>query len=132
MDQIQFEVRHHELYCHIKSYGDRNNSNELFNGTDQLYDIILQCGYPYVIADYSDVVFTLNFPDVFNIIRYYERKLPSMKGITMAGVVNEKNMEIALYWEKLSNIKGYEFKVFVSLEDAVQWITEKRNMVEDY
>jgi len=122
---ISFTIHPNGEYVLIKSQGDRKNAKELMEGTEMLYQNIQESGAKFVLVDYSEVNFNIKLPDVFNIVRFYDRKLPEIKDITLATIIKQETMELGNYWEKVSSKKSYNFKVFTDHKKARNWIKQE-------
>lgn len=122
---LHFEKR--DNYLLITGEGVRNDLTTLIEGTKQINEVAAKFGVSFILADYSNVTFNVDFAQAFNIVKVYESQVPEFKKITIAGVGNAQNMELVKFWESVSNRRGFKYKIFSNLNEAEKWLQEEIN-----
>lgn len=118
---LTFEKK--ENYLLISSIGVRNNFLEVINGTNEIFKIIEQTKAKAVLFDYRQTEFNIPQTDALNLVRHYETKAPWLQQLKLAAVVNNRNTAIAHLWSELSQTRGFNIRVFDSLDEATRWLT---------
>jgi len=120
---INFEKR--EKYLLVTGEGERRDLLTLANGTKQIYSVIEETKSHLVLIDYRKVNFLIQNVDAFNSVRFYETKLPDLKAIVLAAVVNHDNVHIGDVWGKFAISRGFNFKVFTDIDQAERWLLQQ-------
>ena len=66
--------------------------------------------------------FDLPITNAFDLIRIYESRMDSFKGITMASIITDANKEIADLWIEMGQKRGFQFKSFTDIEEGKRWL----------
>lgn len=75
-----------------------------------------------VLADERDLEYTIGVIDTFQLAEYYSRELPQLARVAV--VASYKSLDDAQFWETAAVNRGLNVKVFISYEEAKQWIEE--------
>jgi hypothetical protein len=126
---INFEKK--DKYLLVVGEGDRKDLLTLANGTKQIYSVIEETNSHLVLVDYRKVNFLIQNVDAFNSVRFYETKLPELKTIVLAAVVNHDNVHIGDVWGKFAISRGFNFKVFTDYDQAEQWLLKQETISTD-
>ena len=118
---MTFEKR--ENYVLISSSGVRNNFLEVINGTNEIFKIIEQTQAKAVLFDYRQTEFNIPQTDALNLVRHYEAKAKWLQHLKLAAIVNDRNAPIAQLWSDLSLQRGFNIRVFDSVEEGERWLT---------
>ena len=119
-DNVFFEKREH--YVYLKVSGVRNSTAQLLEGTRVVYELSKKFNCCYVLCDFREIDFKLSMSEAFNLVRIYEIRFEDFKNIKIAGVVSPQYFEIAGFWEKISQNRGFENKAFIDVELAGNWL----------
>ncbi|GAA5036940.1 hypothetical protein GCM10011506_32730 [Marivirga lumbricoides] len=109
-------------YMVVTGTGVRRNFMDIIDGTVKIYNAAKELNISRVIGDYRKVRYEVAMSEAFNLVRYYEMKLPDFYNISMASVSNPKDLEIAKFWEELCNKRGFNAAVFTDYNSAEKWI----------
>ena len=120
---IDFEKK--DKYLLVVGEGERRDLLTLAEGTKKIYSFIEETKSRLVLVDYRKVNFLIQNMDAFNSVRFYESKLPELKTIILAAVVNEDNVHIGDVWGKFAASRGFNFKVFTDLVEAENWLLQQ-------
>lgn len=106
--------------------GERNNLTEMTEATKSMVAAATELGMTHILADYRKVKYNVPLTDAYNLVKVYETKTPTLKSFTIAGVMNEVDRELIKFWESISNRRGFEFKIFTNIDDALRWLQDKK------
>lgn len=120
---INFELK--EKYLLVIGEGERKDLLTLAEGTKKIYSVIEETNSHLILVDYRKVNFLIQNVDAFNAVRFYESKLPQLKSIAIAAVVNEDNVHIGEAWGRFSISRGFNFKVFTDLVEGENWLLQQ-------
>jgi len=112
-------------YLYIKASGDRTSFKEIVEGTLDIYESAQKYQTKKVFGDYREVRFKVSITEAFNILRFYENKLPEFQGIAMCIVINPEDQKIANYWESIFVKRGYNVSVFKDITKAEEWLKQQ-------
>lgn len=103
--------------------GTRTSLLQVAAGTKELAAAVEASKCSRVIFDYRDVIFDVPISDAFNVTRQYEQ-FPVFSRIKAASVINAQTLGIAKPWLEFSTRRGFNFKYFLSMEEAENWVLE--------
>ena len=120
---VQLTSRSNKDYVYIKSIGEVNNIEEYKVAMDQYYDIMQKSNLKRSIINESE----LNLPNhkhfPIQIVDYQNKGLPfELRNWKIANITTKENLDILSIWETISQLRGFEFKLFVDEETARKWL----------
>ena len=121
---ITFEKR--DKYLLILGEGHRNGTLVVQEGSKKMYEEILRTNSKFILIDYRKVHFEMGHTDVYNVIRFYESKLPLLSGVVVAAVFNKNNIDLGRTWTDVGTARGFNFKVFSDFDEAEKWLLGNR------
>jgi len=117
---IYFEKK--DKYLLIRGEGERKGMVVVAEGSKKMYEQIVESKKRLVLIDYRNVNFEMGHTDVYNVIRFYESKLPLLTGVVVAAVFNEENMGLGKTWTDVGTARGFNFRVFNDFTEAENWL----------
>jgi hypothetical protein len=117
---ISFEKR--DQYLLILGEGNRKGTLIVQEGSRKMYEEIVNTNSRLILIDYRNVHFEMGHTDVYNVIRYYESKLPLLTGVVVAAVFNKSNLDLGKTWTDVGAARGFNFRVFHDFEEAEKWL----------
>jgi hypothetical protein len=78
-----------------------------------------------MLVDYRQLDIQVRITDAFNIVKTYERSLPQLRNIVVAGVFEKYHRDFASYWQEVSATRGFTIKVFEDIIEAEMWLMGK-------
>jgi hypothetical protein len=119
-------------YLLIQARGIINSLDEHKQHSANIADEVLKTDYSKVLLDERDVHYRVRLISVHDIVNFYLDSLqPEVLTKQMALVSNEQNYKNATFWETVAYNRGYNFKVFTSYYDGVQWLLHKKDSPSD-
>lgn len=112
-------------YLLITATGERRNFMDIIEGTIQIYEASKSLKTSRILADYRGVAYHVALNEAFNLVRYYENKLPEFQEVSMVGIVQTKDLEIAKFWESICNKRGFNVAVFTDFEAGEKWLLKQ-------
>lgn len=112
-------------YVLVTAKGIRRNFMDIIEGTIKIYEASQALKVNRILGDYRNVRYDVPLAEAFNLIRYYENKLPEFYNKSMASVSNPKDLEIAKFWEALCIKRGFNAAVFTEYHLAEEWILKQ-------
>lgn len=111
-----------EDYMLVTASGVRRNFMDIIDGTIKIYEASQALKVNRIFADYRKVRYEVSMAEAFNLIRYYENKLPEFYNMSIASISNPKDLEIAKFWEAICIKRGFNAAVFTEYAIAEKWI----------
>lgn len=117
---IYFERK--DKYLLIRGEGERKGMTVVAEGSMKMYEQIVESKSRLILIDYRNVNFEMGHTDVYNVIRFYESKLPLLTGVVVAAVFNKENMSLGKTWTEVGSARGFNFRVFSDFAEAESWL----------
>lgn len=107
----------------LRATGEINDFEE-FKLINKLYiENIEKLKIDRIIVDETDLKKPLSVLNMLDLNEFYATRIPHYNTRwKVAVIVNTEYQELAKLWEMLANKNGYEFKIFLSMEEALQFI----------
>ena len=110
-----------EDYLLIKTSGTIKSWIEF---SKQLYEEITKFDCKMIVIDHMELEFPTCLTDYCELVNFYAQNLPfDIRLWKLAVVSDPKYKAIADFWETYCHNRGYRYKAFICMEDAVAWIT---------
>lgn len=112
-------------YLLVIAKGERRNFMDIIDGTIKIYEASKAMKSSRILADYRNVTYHVSLTEAFNLVRYYENKMPEFQEVSMVGIVQTKDIEIAKFWESICNKRGFNVAVFTDYEAGEKWLLKQ-------
>lgn len=121
-------------YLYISDEGTRTDLTAAVNGTEKIAEAANKYDRRRVLLDYRKVHYDVPLTEAYNLVKVFENKVPEYKNLVMAVVVDNRDWEIAKFWESISVKRGYSFRLFQQMAEAKNWLTnaEKSRQKEEF
>lgn len=119
---INMHVEKREKYLLVSDEGIRTEFMTPVQKSTELFSAIKESGYSLVLLDYRNVHYKLPQSDAFNLIRYYEQKIPALSSYVIAAVVSNEDVNIGMLWSEVARQRGFPFKTFTDFSEAERWL----------
>ena len=124
---FHLSVKVEKDYLIMKSTGIINNFDEQKAIDKELVKLIIKNEVKKVISDVTELQYSpplFNISDIASLIKFYVDNLPiQLKSYIVVAVLPEAAKDVgpkARFWETYARNRGYNFRVFYSMEDAVK------------
>jgi hypothetical protein len=119
-----FELK--DDYLLVITEGEITNLTDLIEDTIKIHEASKTFNVSRIFTDYRKVNFHVPLNEAFNLVRYYENRLPSIIGeISLVTIVNNPAIEIAKFWESICNKRGFNVAVFTDYEAGKEWLLKQ-------
>ena len=129
---FHLSIKEENDYIIMKSTGTINNFDEQTELAREQTDLIIKYNVKKVISDVTELQYSLdsfNIVDVASLVKFYIDSLPTqLKSYLIAAVLNEMVKDVipkARFWETYTRNRGFNFRVFYSMEDALKCIQDE-------
>lgn len=120
-----FELK--EEYLLVIAKGEINNLTDIIEDTLKIHEASQALNANRIFADYSKVNFNIPLNEAFNLVRYYENRIPSIiEEISLLAIVRNEDLEIAKFWESICNKRGFNVAVFTDYEAGKEWLLKQK------
>jgi hypothetical protein len=110
-------------YVLIESSGTIASLEEHKAHTDEIARLVFETEYMSILLDERNIVYQVNLTSLYEIVNYYEESLQdAARNKKMASISKKEYIQGARFWETVARNRGFNFKVFVSLAEAEQWL----------
>lgn len=115
-------------YLPIKASGIIESLEELKDFSTALYAEGIKYDTRNVVIDEMQLQLTTSVVHQCELINFYSESLPpQIKQYKIAVAVDPKYRELAEFWELYGSNRGYPWKGFTSLENALDWIEQVKD-----
>lgn len=122
---VDISARQENDYVLIKASGIIENFEELKDFSTRLYGEGVKYETRKVVIDEMQLQLTNSVVHQFELINFYSQNLPSwIKQYKIAVAVDPKYKELAEFWELYGSNRGFPWKGFTSLQEALNWIKQ--------
>lgn len=110
-------------YLLIKTSGSVDNGDDHKRLANELYEEIMKHDFSKVLLDNSEIDFTTSITDTTQLIAYYSEAFPpDVRLLKIAMIANEKSKAVADFWELYANNRGFIYKAYYTMEDALEFL----------
>lgn len=111
-------------YVLLKSTGTIRNAEDWRALTREFYHQAKKLNSRKLVLDQTEIEAPESLFDMAKVVDHYQDDLPPDIRLYRVGVVNNPaNEAMAEFWEAYCRNRGYDFRIFQSLEDAVAFVT---------
>ena len=120
---VEISAQRKKNYLLISVSGVLENLEELKNLSVQFYEQVIQYETRNVVIDELQLKLTNSIMHQVELIKYYSDNLPpEIKNYKVAVAVDPKYKDLAEFWNLYGTNRGFPWKGFTSLEEALEWI----------
>ena len=120
---VEISAQQKKNYLLISVSGVLENLEELKNLSVQFYEQVIQYETRNVVIDELQLKLTNSIMHQVELIKYYSDNLPpEIKNYKVAVAVDPKYKDLAEFWNLYGTNRGFPWKGFTSLEEALEWI----------
>ena len=124
--KVTISTEQRKNYLIIKGSGCIKNSYEEKEFAKNCYEVILKNNSKKVIIDQREIDFTSSIVDQTETVSFYNEEFESfIRFVRIAIVISPKDKELHEFWELYANNRGYPWRVFTKIEDAIEYIELK-------
>lgn len=110
-------------YLVIKASGTIENLEELKDLSVRFYKEAIKYETRKVVIDEMELRLTNSIFHQVELIKFYSENLPTeIRDYKLAVAVDPQYKELAEFWNLYGSNRGYSWKGFTSLEEALNWI----------
>jgi hypothetical protein len=110
-------------YLLIKVSGRVADVNDMKLLTRQIYDEIMRYDSKKIVIDQRESQPLDSLVSQVELVEFYSEEFPvEARYLELAIVTDSKNEKIASFWETYAHNRGYHFRVFYSMDDALKFI----------
>jgi hypothetical protein len=120
---VTFELKEH--YLLVTGHGVRNSLKDMVDTANMIMKKAQETNSTKMLVDYRQLDIQVRITDAFNIVKTYERSLPQLRNIVVAGVFEKYHRDFASYWQEVSATRGFTIKVFEDIIEAEMWLMGK-------
>jgi hypothetical protein len=120
---VTFELKEH--YLLVTGHGVRNSLKDMVDTANMIIKKAQETNSTKMLVDYRQLDIQVRITDAFNIVKTYERSLPQLRNIVVAGVFEKYHRDFASYWQEVSATRGFTIKVFEDIIEAEMWLMGK-------
>lgn len=106
----------------IKVSADLRSEEELKLKTEKVYKEIARYDHKKILIDELQVRFTTNLFQYYSLVESYSKYPPEIRFLRIAIVVSAQYHQIGKFWETVSHNSGFDYHIFLSLEEAIEWL----------
>lgn len=117
---VTFELKEH--YLLVVGHGVRNSLKDMVETASIIIKKAQETSSTKMLVDYRQLDIQVRITDAFNIVKTYERSLPELRNIVVAGVFEKHHRAFASYWQEVSATRGFTIKVFEDFNEAEKWL----------
>jgi hypothetical protein len=119
---FELQVEKRPKYLFVKGTGVRNGFKAVHDSSIVFANAVQENPARYILVDYSHVVTRVSATDVFNITRLYETGTSHLSKLCLSIVINPAEVESEKLWEEICGKRGFNFKIFLGIGEAEQWL----------
>jgi len=120
---VTFELKEH--YLLVTGHGTRNSLKDMVETANIIHQKVQETNSTKLLVDYRKLDIQVRITDAFNIVKTYERSLPELRNIIVAGVFEKHHRAFATYWQEVSAARGFTIKIFENFNEAEKWLVGK-------
>ena len=121
-----FSIEKKSDYLLIKSKGTIETLEEHISLNKKEAELILKSNIRKVIVDESQTLYSSSYTGILNtamLINEYMESIPDqIKLFKIASIVKKEFLKEAYFWETYSRNRGYNVRIFFTIEDAINYI----------
>jgi hypothetical protein len=129
---FELQVEKRPQYLFVKGRGVRNGFKAVHESSLVFAKAVEQNYSPYILVDYSEVKTKVSSTDVFNLTRLYEGRGSKFSKLCIAIVINPIEVESEKLWEEICNKRGFNFRIFLGIREAEQWLVTQIETVNNF
>lgn len=113
-------------YLLVTTQGEIKNLSDIMEDTIKIHAASQSLKVSRILTDNRKLNFDVALSEAFNLVRYYENKLPNIFGeISLVTIVRGKDLEIAEFWESICNKRGFNVAVFTDYAAGEKWLLKQ-------
>jgi hypothetical protein len=116
-----------EDYLYIREVGIISGYDEWWASDKRIFDTIIKYNSTKIVLNQTEVTFPEpKILNAYKLVQSYVKEFPVEAYFwRLAVVVNSKDNELAEFWEIACKNRGYKWRVFLKLNDAIEWVKIK-------
>lgn len=116
--------RPEESYLLIEGTGSIENADDEKTFSSSCYEEIQKHGSKRVLVDQRNISFKSSILDQCDVVSHYSTEFDVMiRATRIAVLVLPESEELHAFWEVYANNRGYPWKVYTEMEDAIGFLT---------
>lgn len=119
---VSFEIR--EKYLLVIGHGKRDNLTAMNEASARIFEKIKEIKATHLLVDYRSLQINVQMNEAFNIVKRYEKVIPEMRNIRIAGVFSSGGLAFAQYWKQIALQRGFVIEIFEDLAQAEKWLLQ--------
>lgn len=117
---IKFDIKIFEDVIFSKSEGKDDNLEEVINFGEEIAKTAIKEKINKILSDERKLEYNLSISETFQLAKTHADKYSVI--VYLAIVTSNNNLEVANFFEIVSNNRGLVVKIFTKLNDAIQWL----------
>jgi hypothetical protein len=110
-------------FLFIRSVARLKNEEDLIKHARLIFDEYKKYGNKKVIVDGLETEFPFDLFPYYDLVQFYVEKFPpEIREIKLACVISPEYKRIGKFWETASNNRGFQYRAFISLREAEEWL----------
>ena len=120
---IKISSELHDDYLLLTSSGSVSTIDEYESLVEQYLKEAPKFDKRTIVIDETGIQFTPSLMLQSDIVKFFNQNSPDeMKKAKVAVISNKESMDFQKYWEFWANQAGYNYKVFSSMDEALEFI----------
>ncbi len=126
-ESFTIEFKAYDKYLRVEVYGNMDNFNALTDSTRRIYEKVLEINVKFLLLDFQNVNLQMDWTDIFNIVRMYEKSMPVFAEVVAACNFDQESHKFAKYWHEICQKRGFGVHLFASRAEAEKWLIKTIN-----